>query len=946
MNFLHRILYRSLYYPLFAGLLALIIFLMTGQPGFSMTNQDTRETVRVGYFNNGDFMQKAMGKDFVGYDIEYYHIIASYMGFNIEFVEFSTLDKALSALDNGDIKVLSGLARTPDREKKYLVSNLKMCTAHIAVQTRADDDRFSAADTASMDELRCGVLKGSNMVPWYSSWCQSVGITPHIVEFDTLAQRNSALFSGLVDAVASGSTLAGAQRIAEFPSQDLYFMFNRNSSGLKRQFDQCMNVLAVERPNFDQDLYAAYFEPSKNTSPSYSSLEKKFIREHPIISVALLEDSLPFSKKKANGEIEGLLPDYYRHLSSMTGLNFKFVSYSSRSACIEAVLAGKADLLGLVHDNVYETSGKGIILSNVYLKMPMVMLALSSVENVSRAAVVCCDETVIRKILKSAVSPIELKFYKNNEESFAALQANDVDAVICNQPSAVWLHNRHIASKCLISPFGRNSANIACGLRADPDSVRLRSILDKAILVDHGYLNNLIATRLLREEPDLENFIASLPTSAIVGVVAVILSLLVLSIVGLIVLVRHQKKERELLARQSRVRSLEEANRAKNIFFGTVSHDMRTPLNGIMGYTELALTSNSQAEIANCLQKIQISGAILSDLVNDTLLISRIESGKYPLSPTPNNLMHILCEVMESVRGAAEQKHIVLENQLPEEVPPTILVDKSRLQKILLSLLSNAVRFTPSGGKIRCNCKLTEVRNGKVGCLITVSDTGTGMSEQFLPHAFDPFSQEKPGDGNQGCGMGLTIAKKIVESMGGSISLESNLNAGTICTVQFDCPVCDAPVQCQKSSEDDFNLLKGKHILVCEDNLMNREIVKKLLEKHGMEVDTAEDGLIGYQKFIDSKQHFYDAILLDIRMPNLDGFATARKVREADHPDAQTIPILALSADAYDSDVRSALACGMDGHLAKPVNPQELFTRLLEVTKARTRQLASTSNGS
>lgn len=194
LNFLHRILYRSLYYPLLAGLLALVIFLMTGQPGFSMTNQDTRETVRVGYFNNGDFMQKAMGKDFVGYDIEYYHIIASYMGFNIQFVEFSTLDKALSALDNGDIKVLSGLARTPDREKKYLVSNLKMCTAHIAVQTRADDDRFSAADTASMDELRCGVLKGSNMVPWYSSWCQSVGITPHIVEFDTLAQRNFALF--------------------------------------------------------------------------------------------------------------------------------------------------------------------------------------------------------------------------------------------------------------------------------------------------------------------------------------------------------------------------------------------------------------------------------------------------------------------------------------------------------------------------------------------------------------------------------------------------------------------------------------------------------------------------------------------------------------------------------------------------------------------------------
>jgi len=222
-----RITRRSL----FAAFFVLIFMLLSGIAPMALAASvsDQPETVRVGFFHNGDFMHKTEDGAYAGYDVEYYYTLAGYANWDIQFVEYGNLNDALAALENGEVDVMSSLSKTQKRVGSYLVSSKKMCTAQIAVQTRADDDRFGVGDTQSMKNMTCGILKGSNVVTLYSDWCKENGLTPHIREYGSLDERNAALTAKEVDAIAGGSTIAGAQKIAEFPSLDLYFILSLNS---------------------------------------------------------------------------------------------------------------------------------------------------------------------------------------------------------------------------------------------------------------------------------------------------------------------------------------------------------------------------------------------------------------------------------------------------------------------------------------------------------------------------------------------------------------------------------------------------------------------------------------------------------------------------------------------------------------------------------------------
>jgi ABC-type amino acid transport substrate-binding protein len=261
-------------------------------------------TVRVGYFYNGDFMHVNADGTYSGYDIEYYDTIAGYAGWKIQFVPYSNLQAALRGLKRGDIDIMSGLSKTPQREQDFLVSSNKMCTSRIAVQTRADDDRFTAGDPRTMQNLTCGILKGSNVVALYKNWCAENGLTAHIREYNSLERRNTALFAGEVDAIAAGSSVENAQKIAEFPALDLYFMLNQSRRDLKTVLDRSMGILALEDPTYTSALFEKYFPSTRNSRPSFSAAEKRFIAARPVVRAAVLKDDAPFSLELANGTVE------------------------------------------------------------------------------------------------------------------------------------------------------------------------------------------------------------------------------------------------------------------------------------------------------------------------------------------------------------------------------------------------------------------------------------------------------------------------------------------------------------------------------------------------------------------------------------------------------------------------------------------------------------------
>jgi len=371
------------------------------------------------------------------------------------------------------------------------------------------------------------------------------------------------------------------------------------------------------------------------------------------------------------------------------------------------------------------------------------------------------------------------------------------------------------------------------------------------------------------------------------------------------------------------------ANAAKNEFLARMSHDLRTPLNGVIGMANLAQDASLGEETRErYLREIVQSGNYLLSLINDVLDMSRIESDKLTLHPEPYGREEFLATVRSVMEGPCQEKDLRFRITVPEEEMPRFLwLDKLRFNQIFLNLLSNAAKFTPQGGTVELVIEQTARRGQTVDMRITVRDTGVGMSAEFLPHAFDSFTQEQENDGTVGTGLGLSIVKKLVELMGGTIDMESRPGCGTSAVVTLSAE--EAPCQLKKAADPETGL-EGKRVLLCEDNEINAEITAALLMRRGALVDRAENGRAGADRFAASPVNGYDAILMDIRMPVLGGLDAAREIRSMARPDALKVPILALTANTLDADKTACRQAGMNGHLAKPIDPTKMYEALIK----------------
>ena len=382
------------------------------------------------------------------------------------------------------------------------------------------------------------------------------------------------------------------------------------------------------------------------------------------------------------------------------------------------------------------------------------------------------------------------------------------------------------------------------------------------------------------------------------------------------------------------------ASEAKSEFLSRMSHDIRTPLNGIIGMTYLARSEKDPERIADYLGKIDTSSKFLLGLVNDILDMSKAESGKLELHPEPYPEKEFFRYLDSVIAPLCQEKSIRLEMESHPLPGYELLVDPLRINQVFFNLLSNAVKFTPEGGTV--TCRLTEERISEHRAAFTgqVIDTGIGMSEEFLKVLFDPFTQENRKDISEtrGTGLGLSIVKKIMDAMHGTVEVSSVRGQGTVFTVhaEAECiPSRSMEPAADPGAEDSFAMLAGRHVLVCEDHPLNREIAMALLQEKKMIVGTAEDGRLGIDAFRQSPIGFYDMILMDIRMPVMDGFQAARGIRALDRPDAKTVPIVAMTADAFSDDIEKCLEAGMDGHIAKPIDPQIMYQTLCTMMFSR-----------
>ena len=402
----------------------------------------------------------------------------------------------------------------------------------------------------------------------------------------------------------------------------------------------------------------------------------------------------------------------------------------------------------------------------------------------------------------------------------------------------------------------------------------------------------------------------------------------------IVILLLLQKARRAEASAKVALKSAEDASLAKTQFLHNVSHDIRTPMNVILGYNQLMKKKLSDPVLVDYQKKIEQSGNLLLSIINDVLNMARIESGKSVLVESSESIVDMVEEVSNVFGAMAKEKEIVFDTKMDIK-HKQVLCDSTKVKEILVNLIGNAIKYTPNGGHVTVDIKEFECSKEGYGTYqIQIIDTGIGMSESFIPTLFDPFTREATGD-IIGTGLGMPIVKKLVDMMGGTIDVESKLGKGSTFTITIDHKLGNKEKDKVKQEDlvDSKHSLEGKHVLLAEDNELNAEFAKIILEDCGLHVDLARDCLECVSKVIQNPVGTYDFILMDIQMPNMNGYLATQKIRSI--PEKNTIPIIAMSANAFDEDKKQALKAGMDGYISKPIDMEKLQSQIIEILKEK-----------
>ena len=378
------------------------------------------------------------------------------------------------------------------------------------------------------------------------------------------------------------------------------------------------------------------------------------------------------------------------------------------------------------------------------------------------------------------------------------------------------------------------------------------------------------------------------------------------------------------------------ANIAKTTFLNHMSHDLRTPMNAIVGFTDIAMKRKPDKEVENCLKKIRQSSEYLMTLINDVLDISRIESGKLEYKPVPTDLRDMINTVLSIAKGYMENRGLNLYVSREKLKTPYVMADELRIREVLLNIISNAVKFTKDGGTISFAAENAPGNDeNHIIVRYRISDTGIGMSEEFQTRIFDEFSQENGGarTSYKGAGLGMAIARKLVEKMGGTITFESEKGVGTTFVIRVPFKIDPDADKREEQKDVSEKSIKGLHILLAEDNELNMEIAEFMLQNEGADVTKAWNGQEAVELFRKSEPGEFDVILMDIMMPVMNGYEATKMIRSLDREDAKEVPIIAMTANAFTEDRIRAKEAGMDEHVAKPVDVELLIKVIHKLVK-------------
>ena len=917
-------------------MLSLLLLLSAVLPVKAAAETASAKVVRVGSFEDTfNYVNEKGARK--GYGYELLETLSGYTGWQFEYVTCDWSD-CFEKLKNGEIDIIGGISYTEDRTQEMLFSDEPMGVEKYYLYADLSRADISASDFKTLNGKKIGVLMGTEPEVMLAEWEEKYGLKTEHVNISNNEDVKQKLANHEIDCFVSLEESFWAERgistITRVGESGIYYAINKNRPDIKEELDDAMRALDEAVPFYTADLYKRYF--SMDYTPILTGEEKAWLRKHGAIRMGFLaSDSGVSTFDPATGEFTGVITDYIQFAADCLGnqeLEFQLVGYDSKEAELDALKSGEIDMIFHCDQNPNLAEEYHFACTNTTWTSNLMAVTNKqhfNENNVNRIAVPQ-NKLSLKKYLAFYYPQWEIVDCDTQEDAARLVKDGQADCFVTGISSENKYSKKYsFYSVPLVNPV-RSCFAVNSGNRS------LLSILNKTIkampvnmLAGALAMYKSSARKVTLSDFIKDNFFKVMLISSI-AVAVVLLTILML-------LQKARKAEaaarkaasdtQELNAKlQVAVEKAESANRAKSTFLSNMSHDIRTPMNAIIGFTTLALSNIDDTDrVKDYLGKTLASSNHLLSLVNDVLDMSRIESGKIHLEEVEVNLSDVLHDLKTIVSGQIYAKQLELYMDAMDVTDEDVYCDKTRLNQILLNLLSNAIKFTPAGGTVSVRVRQLA---GKVrGCgqyEFRIKDNGIGMSQEFAQKIFEPFERERTStvSGIQGTGLGMAITKNIVDMMGGTIEVQTAQGKGTEFTV---CVPMRA--QTEQRPVEKITELEGLKALVVDDDFNTCDSVTKMLVKVGMR---AEWTLSGKEAVLRARQSIemsdvYHAYIIDWRLPDMNGIEVTRQIRSL-HDDT---PIIILTA--YDwSDIEvEAKAAGVTAFCSKPMFMSDLRETLM-----------------
>ena len=900
------------------------------------------KVVRVGWYDGGYNITGPSGER-SGYGYDFQQTVAAYTGWRYEYVKGSSVE-LLEKLQRGEIDMLNCISYTPERAQHMLFSSVPMGREKYYLYADIGKTGLSPSKLYLLEGKGVSMIASSMMETAFSDWEKQQGLHTQHMLAGSMEERIRLVAQGAAEAVVATEFAPlrqeGLSAVMPVGGSDIYFAISKSRPDIKAELDEAMRRIEQDKPFYAESLYKHYMPTT--AVPVLSKDEQAWLAQHGKIRIGCMKGDRGFFSYEEDGSHNGVIADYILYASSCfeeQRLDFAVQGFDTQGEMIRALQDGKIDMIFHFSENHYLAEQNGFVLSNriMSITIPVITAQKQFNENAANILAVAKNNYLAKAYAAHNYPQWKLVEYASRADAEQAVRSGQADCFFAKYSTLT----DYADDKLLHAVFLSKPGDVAFAVNRG-DTVLL-SVLNKTLRAMPG--NAMAGNMSMYDKPLQDIMLKDFIKQHMLLLVAVLVL-----IIGIMLTLLHKERQaaRETASLNERLQEsqkqlkealerAESASEAKTNFLSNMSHDIRTPMNALLGYTMMLKPKIKDEQLLGYVEKMEQSGKLLLSIINHVLDMARIESGKMEVNEVYTRVDIDFEELISVFSLEAKKKNIRLLTSVQVE-HGHIMADLTKIKEIFSNLLSNAIKYTPEGGTVQLNVRELPCSRTGYACIQTeIVDNGIGMSKEYLPKLFEAFTRERNTTVAKisGTGLGMPIVKNLVEMMGGTIEVESEPGKGSRFIVTLEHPIADEahykPQEQEAKSAQGAELLKGKRILLAEDNDLNAEIALFILQNMGLEVERVEDGAQCVSRLKEQPAGTYDLIFMDVQMPKMDGYEATQAIRALDDKEKAAIPIVAMTANAFAEDRERALAAGMNGHIAKPIDVKKLERVLVKL---------------